>query len=153
MTIMYPHMIIHYKRPVLILYTAVLWDPATLQSNYDTSPVTPHQCQGTDIPLPGQAERMVKHVAGCEHTAHLGFPRSCGATSAPPRSRFISYFLVKSQLSATCFENHAFLFAKGSAFLQVPFPGDSLAMSFPTSFPFNHETFEDHRRSDLPTCQ
>lgn len=34
-------MIIHYKGPVLILYTAVLLDPATWPWNYDTSPVVP----------------------------------------------------------------------------------------------------------------
>ena len=62
---------------------------------------TRHSHQGTDIPLPGQAERMVKHVAGCEHTAHLKFLKkigvgsnlgksitwSCGATFCSPNDK------------------------------------------------------------------
>ena len=110
---MYRPMFIHYKGPVLTnsVYSG------TLGPSYFAIKLqhfTRHSHQGTDIPLPGQAERMAKHVAGCEHTAHLGCLKKnwCrtylgisitgtkGATSAPPMTRFISMF-VKSQVSAT----------------------------------------------------
>lgn len=134
---------------MLILYTVGLLDPATLPSNYDTSPLTPHQCYGTDIPLPGQAERMVKHVAGCEHTAHLGCLKILKKIGVEPilgnqsGDHVVQHLLPQRQGSNLIFLLNprylqllcilCSLFTKGSAFLQVLFPIDSPAMSFPSS--------------------
>ena len=157
-------MIIYYKGPL-----CTQWHSWTQLLCQHTTTLHPSH-QGTDIPLPGQAAPKAKHVAGCEHTAHLGFlenwyrtnlAKSITATSLHNDKVhifiFISYFLVKSQVSSTSLNITQFVFSKEVLSYRHLFPL-TLLLCYShhptiTSLPFNHVTFEDHRCSDLPTCQ
>ena len=89
---------------------------------------------------------MVKHVAGCEHTAHLGCLKKNGVEPIlgnQSGDHVVQHLLPQGQGSYPIFLLNpkslqllcilCSLFTKGSAFLQVLFPSDSPATSFPSS--------------------